>query len=181
LKGTLNLTRVILGGHSAGGTMALHSANAMHAPEICAIFTFAAHTLPAAFFGYPAGQVIPVADVPVLLLAGDNDGVIAASRFRYDPHTSIDPIELTYRNGAIGGRSDVYYIVLKDTGHFAITHPIDMTTGRHFLEETLPLDDSHTREVLVDLIGRFIARHVRQDTSAELVNDPTVMSVFEKK
>lgn len=176
LAGRLDVANIILGGHSAGGTLVLHAVNAKLHPQVKAIFTYAAHTLPAAFFGYPTGQVIPVAAVPVLLLAGDHDSVIAASRQRYGEST-LDPIELTYQQGKT---HDMTYIVLRDAGHFAITYPLDTTTGRHFLG-TEPPATPELRAFLVTLITQFIEREVRHNATVQFEPAGAFIAHFEQK
>ena len=82
--GMLDLDRVVVGGHSAGGTVALHSSDPGWVPGLRAVFAYGAHTMVATALGHGEAAVVAIpAKVPVMLLAGTDDGVIAASRDRY--------------------------------------------------------------------------------------------------
>ena len=86
LGGRADTDRVVLGGHSAGGTAALLNARPEWFPGVRAAFAYAGHTMRAARLGDGAAGIMPVSsDVPLLLVAGAQDGVIAASRDRYVP------------------------------------------------------------------------------------------------
>ncbi len=82
--GMLDLDRVVVGGHSAGGTVALHSSDPGWVRGLRAVFTYGAHTMTATALGHGEAAVVAIpAEVPVMLIAGSDDGVIAASRDRY--------------------------------------------------------------------------------------------------
>ena len=84
MAGQVDLSRVVVGGHSAGGTVALHNSNPDWVPGLHAVFAYAAHTMTATALGHDEATVAPVpAKVPVMLMSGADDGVIAASRDRY--------------------------------------------------------------------------------------------------
>ncbi|MFD0593237.1 alpha/beta fold hydrolase [Catellatospora coxensis] len=57
VAGLLDLNKVALIGHSAGGTVALQSASFV--PEVKAVATYGAHTMVATMLGWPAGTVLP--------------------------------------------------------------------------------------------------------------------------
>ena len=183
--GMLDLDRVVVGGHSAGGTVALHSSDPGWVPGLKAVFAYGAHTMVATALGHGEAAVVAVpAKVPVMLLAGTDDGVIAASRDRYDRDRAAhdggggqdggedhgrggdhdgdgehDPVRRTF-NEAIGhGRGDSWLVELSGAGHFAVCHPVDTTTGRAFLEPD-PVVDPTVRELLGDLIAAFVAASV---------------------
>ena len=84
VSGRLDLGRVVVGGHSAGGTAALHASDPKWVPGLRAVFAYGAHTMTATALGHGEAAVVAIpAKVPVMLLAGTDDGVIAASRDRY--------------------------------------------------------------------------------------------------
>ncbi|GAB4403174.1 MAG: hypothetical protein OHK003_30910 [Anaerolineales bacterium] len=76
----LDLNHIILGGHSAGGTVALQ--NAQFFEQVRAVFSYAGHTMASTMLGFEAGTVLHVGGKSVMLMRGDRDGVIAAARFR---------------------------------------------------------------------------------------------------
>jgi len=139
LAGLLDLERVALGGHSAGGTIALLNADPAWFPGVRAAFSYAGHTMPAAVLGHPDGTVLPVpADTPALVLGGSHDGVVAASAVRYgrgDAPLGIDdhdPITETFRQGTSAAGSALG--IIRGAGHLSFCDPVDPTTARGFLE-----------------------------------------------
>ena len=169
----LDLDRVVVGGHSAGGTVALHSSDPGWVPGLRAVFAYGAHTMVATALGHGEAAVVAIpAKVPVMLLAGDRDGVIAASRDRYrrdhatygghaddDGHGVHDPVRRTFEEAIGHGRGDSWLVEVAGVGHFAVCHPVDTTSGRAFLESE-PAADPAVRDLLGDLIAAFIAASV---------------------
>lgn len=164
VAGMVDLSQVVVGGHSAGGTVALHNSDPSWVPGLRAVFCYGAHTMTAATLGHGEATVAPVpAKAPVMLLSGDDDGVIAASRNRYrtDPgrtdDDAHDPVRRTFEE-AIGRRDgDSWLVEVTGAGHFAICDPVDTTSGRAFLEPDDGRTDPALRQLLGDLIAAFIA------------------------
>lgn len=165
LEGLLDLDRVALFGHSAGGTVALQSASPEWLPTVRAVATYGAHTMASQQLGHPAGTLLnSPAEVPVMLVGGTADGVVAASAVRYggaagDPEH--DPIERTWRE-ALAPTADAWLVRIQDAGHMLPCHPEDPTSARGFLEEpTDPETDQRLRAVLATLLTTFFAAHLR--------------------
>ncbi len=155
-NGQLDTQTIILGGHSGGGTLALHNANPRWFAGVRGAFTYAAHTMASTLLGYPAGTILPVApESAYLLIGGTADGVIAASSGRYGTTNVQDPILRTFYEAITGGRGDCYCVMLRDAGHFACVHPQDPTTGRQFLEGQ-PTNHVDHRAVLGALVSAFL-------------------------
>ncbi len=155
-NGKLDTETIVLGGHSGGGTLALHNANPRWFAGVRGAFTYAAHTMASTMLGYPAGTILPVApESAYLLMGGTADGVIAASSGRYGTTDAQDPIRRTFDEAIAGGRGDCYYVVLRDAGHFACVHPEDSTTGRQFLEGQAANHIDY-RAVLAALVSAFL-------------------------
>ncbi|MEU4171409.1 hypothetical protein AB0F46_31590 [Streptomyces sp. NPDC026665] len=158
LAGLLDLERVVVGGHSAGGTVALQSA--AHVPGLRGVFTYGAHTLVAAVLGHPPGTVLPVgAPVPVLLMSGEHDGVIAASTDRYaaaDAGVDPDPVARTFHEALADADGAHAWVRIAGADHFTLCDPVDATSARAFLEA--PGEDG---DRAVDgaraLVGRLVA------------------------
>ena len=93
LAGQLDLGQIMLGGHSAGGTMALLNAHREWLPSVRGAFAYAAHTAGNVRLGWPDDSIMPLArDLPFLILGGTRDGVIAASSHRYRGEAGgVDP------------------------------------------------------------------------------------------
>ncbi|WP_411104270.1 dienelactone hydrolase family protein [Streptomyces sp. cmx-4-9] len=157
LDGLPDLDRVVLGGHSAGGTVALQSA--AHVPGLRGVFTYGAHTLVAAALGHPPGTVLPVgAQVPVLLMSGEHDGVIAASADRYAAVTAKadpDPVSRTFHEALCDADGTHAWVQVAGAGHFALCDPVDPTGARGFLEASQTGRDGAGNEARA-LIGRLV-------------------------
>lgn len=78
LAGMLDLQHIILGGHSAGGRVAIENADPRFFPQVVAAFSYGAHSAAVMQLGYDAGTILPLPDVlPLMLICGTCDGVIA--------------------------------------------------------------------------------------------------------
>ncbi|MFD3934656.1 dienelactone hydrolase family protein [Streptomyces sp. NPDC058611] len=162
LDGLLDLERVVLGGHSAGGTVALQSA--AHVPGLRGVFTYGAHTLVAGALGHPPGTVLPVgARVPVLLMSGEHDGVIAASTDRYgaapaaDADPDPDPVARTFDEALADAGGAHAWVRVAGAGHFALCEPVDATSARGFLEAAPEAGGDDAGSRARPLIGRLVA------------------------
>ncbi len=157
LAGCLDLDNVILGGHSAGGSVALM--NAEHFPKIKKAFSYGAHTQGSTIMGFPANYVCPItSEKPLLMLGGNNDGVITWSARRYGKTAEDCTISLqqTFEKAISGNRGDRYLAIFDGANHFTFAHPKDATTGRPFLDFEPKNDDLH-REIMAQMIIEFIA------------------------
>jgi dienelactone hydrolase len=171
LSGLLDLQRVVLGGHSAGGRVAIESASKTFFPHLAGAFAYAAHTAGGVNHGYEPGTILSLPDsLPLLLLGGTEDGVIANSSHRYGTNweTATTPILRTFQEGISGGRGDSYLVLLKGANHFSMTDPLDTTTGRTFLDFPATQSETEIRSLMAQIIGLFIQGHIVQgETSLE--------------
>lgn len=179
VAGHLDLNRVVVGGHSAGGAAALHNSDPSWVPGLRAVFAYAAHTMVAQALGHGEAAVVPVpARVPIMLLGGADDGVIAASRDRYRTDDGAhDPVRQTFAEAIGRQQGDSWLVELADAGHFAICWPVDTTSGRSFLESGSAGGDSAVRELLGDLVASFIAASLGRPNGfsiEQLVDRPSV-------
>ncbi|GID90810.1 alpha/beta hydrolase family protein [Amorphoplanes digitatis] len=162
VEGLLDLDNVALIGHSAGGTVVLQSARFF--PEVKAVAAYGTHTMVATMLGWPAGTVLAAqADSPVLLMAGENDGVINGSADRYgeDAATRRDPISRTF-DEALPDRDGANLLVtFPGANHFGIVHPVDETAARAFLDAPASTDPAATRAALAEVTGAFLDVHLR--------------------
>lgn len=167
LAGKLDLDKIILGGHSAGGTVALQNATAKYFPQVAAAFSYAGHTMASTMLGFAPGTILPAGDCPILLVGGTQDGVIAASRGRYSENAHMpDPLTRTFNEAIGGGRQDAYLVMLTGANHFTLAHPIDKTTGRSFLDLPATQPEAELRKCVAELVGLFIQAHVQKRAEA---------------
>ncbi|WP_419848023.1 alpha/beta hydrolase [Candidatus Poriferisocius sp.] len=179
VAGHLDLVRVVVGGHSAGGTTALHNSDPSWVPGLQAVFAYAAHTMVATALGHGEAAVAPIpAKVSMLLLGGADDGVIAASRDRYRTDDGThDPVRRTFAEAIHRQQGDSWLVELSGAGHFAICDPVDTTSGRSFLEPESATADPAVQELLGNLIAAFIAASLGRPSRAnmeQLVEQPSV-------
>jgi dienelactone hydrolase len=169
LAGLLDLHRIVLGGHSAGGRVAIESADSGFYPQVVAAFAYGAHTAATVQLGFAPDTILPLPDsLPLLLMGGTCDGVIANSSHRYGVawEQPTTPVMRTFREAITGGRGDSYLLLLEGANHFSVAHPFDATTGRPFLDFPTTQPAEHLRNVIAEAIGVFIDAHVRSQTPA---------------
>ena len=188
LAGMLDLDRVALGGHSGGGSVALHSADPRYFPCVRAAFCYGAHTAASTALGFDAGTILPIcSEMPFLLLGGSEDGVIVSSAVRYGTESHPDtPIRRTFAEAITGARGDRYMAILRGANHFTVVHPSDPTAGRAFLDRAPQEDEDALRSVISAAVGSFLDAHLRseageaQDQLLACLQGPLVQS-FERK
>jgi len=176
LKNCLDLENVILGGHSAGGSIALM--NAEHFPQVKKAFSYGAHTQGSTIMGFPANYVCPISsEKPVLMLGGNNDGVITWSARRYGKTEEDCTISLkqTFEKAIGGNRGDRYLAIFDGANHFTFAHPKDSTTGRPFLDFEPKNDELH-RGIMSQMIIEFIEGNDLQ----QFAEDKNI-AIFESK
>lgn len=157
LSGLLDLENIALGGHSAGGSIALM--NAEFFPQIKSAFAYGSHTQGSTIMGFPVNYVCPITpEKPILMLGGNNDGVITWSARRYGKTEEDCTISLkqTFEKAIGGTRNDRYLAIFDGANHFTFAHPQDTTTGRPFLDFESKNDAEH-RQIMAEMIVDFIS------------------------
>ncbi|BAY15625.1 hypothetical protein NIES21_14420 [Anabaenopsis circularis NIES-21] len=190
LAGLLDLDKIILGGHSAGGRVAIESAEPRFCSQVVAAFAYGAHTAANVNLGYEASTILPLPDsLPLLMIGGTCDGVIAKSSHSYGVtwEQPTTPIIRTFQEAIAGGREDSYLLLLEGANHFSITHPFDSTTSRPFLDFPATQPEEQLRNLIAETIGLFIDAHVRYQTIAlealnqMLVSKNDLIALFDRK
>ena len=188
LAGMLDLERIILGGHSAGGRMAMENADPRFFPQVAGAFAYGTSAAVAASLGHEPGKILPLPDkLPLLLMGGTSDVIMARMAKKYG--LGFDPLillEYTFGQAISGGREDSYLLILKGAQHSTISHPFDLTqVGISDLRRTQSEDK--IRDLMAEAIGLFIDAHVRQQPTAlralnELLDpaNPLIASVERK-
>lgn len=176
LAGMLDLNRIYLGGHSAGATMAYQNTNPYWFPQVKGAFGYAGHTMASTMFGYEAGTILQILSaMPILIMGGTDDGVIASSSHRYGlaEGDATAALERTFEEAVNVG----HLVLFKDAGHFVAAHPYDPTTGRGFLEESEPKDESELRVLIVKLVIAFIGDEMEKEAWSQ----NNLIARYEKK
>lgn len=170
LAGLLDLDRVGVFGHSAGGTVLLQSARPAWFPQVRAVVTYGAHTMASQMIGYPPNTLLPApVEAPTMLLAGTDDGVVAASAIRYGEQAGAsghDPVERTWRE-ALPSTTESWLVHLAGAGHMLASHPEDPSTARGFLETPTDADPDRLRVVLGDVVATFMSAHLTGSATAK--------------
>jgi len=169
LTGALDLARIVLGGHSAGGMMALMNADPRWLPPVVAAFSYCASPLPTlALGGWPPGEMAPLPSAtPLLMLGATEDGIgdLHNRTAGLGSQSGAETIAAAFRRAVSGGRGDAYLVVLQGANHHTICSPRDDTLGRTFADSPATADESALRALLTSLIGAFIAEYVLEQTS----------------
>ncbi|MDZ8086553.1 MAG: dienelactone hydrolase [Nostoc sp. DedQUE12b] len=190
LAGMLDLQRIILGGHSAGGRVAIENADPHFFPQIAASFGYGLHTMATLSLGYEAGTILPLPDsLPLLLMGGTCDGIIANSCDRYgiSPGNATTSVIRTFQEAITGGRNDSYLLLLEGANHFSIVNQPDSTLKTPLLDFPATQPQESFRLLMSEIINLFIDTHVRHQPEAsqsleQLLNtaNPLIKS-FERK
>lgn len=158
LAGRLDLSKIALGGHSAGGTVALLNANPRWFEGVCAAFAYGAHTGASTMLDYPKGAMNMISSMSaVLIMGGEQDGVIAQSAPRYGDAIgdATGRVLATFDHAVTRARGDSAVAILKGANHFSIISPQDSATGRGFLDG--PDTSIDARSLIEALIWAFLA------------------------
>lgn len=172
LAGLLDLQKIILGGHSAGGRVAIESANPRFFSQVVASFGYGVHTMAPVAVGYEAGTILPLPDaLPLLLMGGTCDGVIANSSNRYGiaPGDATTSTVRTFNEAIQGGRNDSYLMIVEGANHLSIAYPPDPTTATGFLDFPATQPEDQIRSLIARTIGLFVDAHVRHQSSASMI------------
>jgi len=183
LAGRLDLERVVLGGHSAGGTVAILNARPDWFPGIAAAFSYGAHAGAATALGYPAGSLFELpAGLPLLIMGGTEDGCIANSAGRYgeaSEGSATAKVEQTFDQGLVSSRGDSYLAIIEGANHFSLAWPQDDTTGRPFIDLPTTRPDAALRELLANLVDWFLCATLDGDQPARARLESTLLAGHE--
>lgn len=169
LAGLLDLQHIILGGHSAGGRVAIESADPRFFSQVVAAFSYGAHSAAIAQLGYDAGIILPLPNaLPLMLIGGTCDGVIANNGALYGVtwEQATTPVRRTFEEAISGGRNDSYLLLLEGANHFSIAYPSDTTVGTTGLDFPATQSQEQVRSLMAEAIALFIDAHVRSQPTA---------------
>ena len=168
LAGHLDLEHIVLGGHSAGGTVALLNARSDWFRGVCACFSYGAHAGAATALGHAEDAMFDLPSRhPTLIMGGTRDGCIANSSGRYGD-TAASPterVERTFDDALQCDREDSYLAIIDGANHFSMAWPEDHSTGRPFIDLPTTREDTDLRQLLSSLIVQFSLWATRGDES----------------
>ncbi len=176
LKGRLDTSTVVVGGHSAGGSIALMAADLTTHPQVRAVFSMAGHN------ARPHGDTVkfePLGNggIPVFLIAGTNDGVIDRSRFRYGvaPGVEWDPMGRTFNESLTDLHRRHVFARLSGANHFSFADPDDdATVGRPFMDSPSSTPGPDVRRWCAAAIGAFCVSAIAPVSSIGAITPATV-------
>lgn len=155
LAGILDLDNIILGGHSAGGTLALLCSSWL--PTCRGAFSYGGHTRTQVPQGFGDDHVLPLGEgPPLLLLGGADDGIgdaiSLAQRGRLLPG---HPMAVTAARAVPPGRR-AWTVILDGANHYSLCEGYDGTTGRGYLEAPATGDPVAVRARIGELVLAFL-------------------------
>jgi predicted dienelactone hydrolase len=185
LKNLFDLDNIILGGHSGGGTAALYSANPEFHHGVKGAIAYGAHTGATTFLGWPENTVLPLKhDLPVMILGGDRDGVIAASNFRYggdvipQADDSWKRLERSFTESLRDNDNKHVLAIINGANHSSLCHPADTSTGRPFLDWPAN-NDEQNRQLIAELVTAFCQDATSKQTGSQPTNNHQVARLLE--
>ena len=160
LAGCIDCDKVVLAGHSGGGSVALFNANRDWFPAVRGAVSYGAHAAAATMLGFEADTILELPGrAPLMMIGGTRDGVIAESGHRYGIGDK-DPLYLlrrTFEDGVSPDCDEAWLVELEGANHFSMAHPLDTATGRPFLDWPEEGDGDLIRSLLGWLIAEFAA------------------------
>ena len=156
LEACVDVDKVLLAGHSAGGSVALFNANPDWFPQVRGAIAYGAHAGASTMLGFAENTILELpGQLPLLLIGGTNDGVMKASAHRYGDGDAPDRMQQTFANGFTSDRGDSYFVEVNGANHFSLAWPVDESTGRHFLDEPEEGSGEDIRQLLANLFVTF--------------------------
>ena len=166
LAGMMNLNRILLGGHSSGGRVALEHVVSEERTEIAAVFSYGSHY---AQSGDGSQEIFPreVISRPALLMVGNCDGVIESFSFVYGINwaSGAEPVRRTFEECLKSNGTGVY-IEFDGFNHFVMTDPVDQTTRSTAVDHAMTVSKHAATEELGHVITLFVQEHGHCDEEA---------------
>lgn len=170
LAGLLDLQKIILSGHSAGGRIALENANTQFFSQVAAAFSYGAHSAAPIQAGYNPATILSLpSSVPMLLIGGTLDGVIANNSQIYgidEWQTAVTPVVRTFEEAISREQGDAYLVLLEGANHFSIVDRLDSTLKVTALDFPTTQSPERIRSIIAEIVSLFIDLHVRQQLAA---------------
>ena len=154
---SLDTSRPVLFGHSAGGSVALTSAGHPGLEDVAGVVAYGTHLVASSMSGRPPGSLTSTLAPSVLIIGGARDGVVksAITAGRYGPGAT--PAELLRRSVEEGSPRAGFAVAaqLRHAGHFACTEGYDGLGSSGHLEADPTAVDPRDRELIGALTVSF--------------------------
>ena len=154
---SLDLTAPILFGHSAGGSVALLSAQRRQLEAVNSVVTYGAHLVASSTSGRVTGSITPTLAGRVLVIGGGVDGVVARaiSDGRYGTDVTQESLLVRTVEEGCPRAGWVAAVQLASAGHFACTNGYDGIGSSGHLEPNATDVDQQDRDAIGDLVVEF--------------------------
>jgi hypothetical protein len=157
LCGKLDLSCIVLGGHSSGGRTSLDLVAYDSPFNISAVFTYGASLVNTGLSFTPKGSVLSCEasnPPPLLLLGGSEDGISA--RLSGSGDDATETLRRTMNEAFIHGNGDADLVILKGANHMVFCSPVDPSCGAVATDRSLACDGRLVRNVLGGIICDFL-------------------------
>jgi dienelactone hydrolase len=169
LKNKIDASRMIFGGHSAGGSMALLNAKRDWFPNVVGAFSYCTNLLATFALGdHPKGKLLPLpSDTPTLMIGATEDGIAAHhnAEFGNANESGEQIIARTFDECVTRARGDSHLLIVEGANHHSICNPIDDTLGRTFLDSPETAEPSSIRRILSECVALFIRQASQNETN----------------
>jgi predicted dienelactone hydrolase len=147
---SLDLSRVVIGGHSAGGTLALLSAG-----QVQGGFSYGGHTRAQSGQGHGVDHYLPLTgSSPLLLMGGTADGVATAIAHAQGHNENALPMREAFRQ-SLPADTPAWLVLVEGADHYAFLDDYDGSSGRGYLEAEGPRPPADVHTVLAPVIISF--------------------------
>ncbi|MDJ0714194.1 MAG: dienelactone hydrolase [Prochloraceae cyanobacterium] len=191
LAGAIDSEKIVLGGHSGGGRVALENADPSFFPTVKAAFAYGAHSAGRLDLGYEPETFLSLpSSLPMLLLGGSLDGIMANASNSYgvsEWETPYTPIIRTFKEAISSKRNDVYLAIVEGASSYSICDRKDSTFSISDTDFTPTRSTAEIHSFLAEIISLFIDYHIRQEISAFqklselLTTDNPIIAHFDRK
>ncbi len=160
LQNCLNLDRIILGGHSAGGLMAMLNAQPDWFEGVCGCFSYGASTATNPMLGWGENDMLPLPSrLPTLLMGGTRENDISNASGSSDLDSASQQakrIVQTFEQclSPLDGKN--WLLLIKDATHLMPVYPSDDTTGLGFLSPDSQQSQDEQRSLFFAALQLFI-------------------------
>ena len=170
LAGMLDLETIALGGHSAGGRVAIENGNPKFFPQLKAVFAYGSHSAGKVKLGYEPATILKFPScLPTLLIGGSRDGVFINASSIYGVEkwdTPVTPLIRTFKEGISSRRNDSYLVILEGANHYSINQYLDLSDGGVDRDFSATQPQDKIRSLLGETIALFIEGYILNQESA---------------
>ncbi len=168
---------IILGGHSAGGTMALQNARHDWFSSITGSIAFCANPLATSVLGNWDKGAIPAmpTDVPVLMMGATEDG-IGDHHVRVFGNSQESGAEYLCRLFNEANYHNSILSIFEGANHHTICYPPDHSIGRIFMDSEATGDEAHIRADISQLVIQFIKNILFQQ---DIIERPSTATIWQ--